>query len=247
MGLVNMTVFFIKFYYFIFNIYIYFVFFLYHLLGMSFGIVMLLFRQKRLVTKSTPLWVHSLFLLGGLRLDVKGLDNFSKKAKYLIVMNHASFFDIHAVMAVKPDITWLSKKELMSIPLIGAGVKASGGIPIDRKNFKKSMENIYKIAMVAAPGFALGVFPEGTRTKNGLIQTFKRGFVRILRNSNLSLLPLTLNGFYNFKPKNRVSFHPGGRLEVIIHHPIPHDEIMKLSDQSLIDKTFEIINKDYNL
>ncbi len=229
----------------IYTVYWYILLLVYHGFGLPFGIIILRFGLRKLTSLTTVAWVHSLFFMGGLKFMVKGLENIITGDKYLFIMNHSSFFDIHAVLAVKPDITWLSKKEVLNIPLIGEGLRTSGGIPIDRKNFSESMENAYKIVREAKPGFTLGIFPEGTRSLDGKLQRFKRGFVRILRNCDLNLVPITLNGFYEFKPKKRRTFHYVKNLEVIIHKPILHDEIVKLTDAELIRKAYDIIQADY--
>ena len=216
-----------------------------HVLGMPFGMFLLLIGQKKLTHRITKIWCKLLFFVGGQPLHIVGLENLDPNGKYLFVMNHASFLDIHAMLAVKPNMTWLSKKELLKAPLIGAGLKASGGIPIDREHFSESLDEACVRIKEAAPGFALGMFPEGTRTLNGNLGKFKRGFVRLLRGSDLELVPVTMNGFFRFRPKKGFFFHKIGRIEAIVHPPISQSETAKMSDDEVIAKVTEIIQKDY--
>jgi 1-acyl-sn-glycerol-3-phosphate acyltransferase len=181
---------------FLFTLFWYVHFIFQHVWGIPFGIIALFFGKREFVNKATVWWTRNFFAFGGQKLHITGMEHITNDSKYLFIMNHSSFFDIHAVMNIKPDMIWMAKKELLNMPLIGAGLRASGGIPIDRVNFAASMENLHKVVQEAKPGFALGVFPEGTRTKNGKLQNFKRGFVRILRNSGLRIIPVTLNGFF---------------------------------------------------
>ncbi len=83
-------------------------------------------------------------------------------------------------------------------------------------------------------GHTIGIFPEGTRSLNGRLNDFYRGFVILLRNAEVDVLPVTLNGFYNLKPKNR--FHIGfdSRLEILIHKPIKREDLITLSDSEII-------------
>jgi 1-acyl-sn-glycerol-3-phosphate acyltransferase len=88
---------------------------------------------------------------------------------------------------------------------------------------------------------SIGIFPEGTRTLTGELNEFYRGFIMLMRNSEMDLLPVTLNGFYELKPKNRfhISFH--SRLKVVIHEPIKNKEISDKSDLQIISTVKGII------
>lgn len=66
----------------------------------------------------------------------------------------------------------------------------------------------------------IAIFPEGTRTLNGKLNSFYRGFVHLLRATGNDILPVTLNGFYKLKPKNRFHINFGSRLGVVIHPPL---------------------------
>jgi 1-acyl-sn-glycerol-3-phosphate acyltransferase len=217
----------------------------FHIFGGPLAIFLLAIGLRKLEAIITRLWSLTLFTLGGQKLKIRGLENISNNSKNLFVMNHASFFDIHAVYAIKPNITWLSKKELLKIPIIGPGFKLTGGILMDRNNFAESLENLHNIVSKAREGFALGIFPEGTRTEDGKIHKFKRGFVRILRKSGLDLLPVTLNGFFRFKPKNRKTFNRVKNLEVIIHKSIPYKDIENMTDEEIVSKVQSIIEGEY--
>ena len=85
------------------------------------------------------------------------------------------------------------------------------------------------------------IFPEGTRTLNGKLNPFYRGFIYLLRASKTDILPVTLNGFFSLKPKNRFSIDFASKLEVIVHEAIPSQELIPLEDKSIIDKVKTVI------
>jgi len=58
-------------------------------------------------------------------------------------------------------------------------------------------------------------------------------------------LPVTLNGFYDFKPKNRVYINFDSKLDVIIHEPIKRAELEEKSDMEIIGKVKAIIESAY--
>ena len=101
----------------------------------------------------------------------------------------------------------------------------------------ESLENKAKDHTVA-------IFPEGTRTLDGKLNSFYRGFIHLLRVTENDILPVTLNGFYKLKPKNRFSIHFGSRLEIIIHPPLEGGKLARLSDQEIMDRVSEVIESE---
>ena len=90
----------------------------------------------------------------------------------------------------------------------------------------------------------VAIFPEGTRTLDGKLNSFYRGFIHLLRATENDILPVTLNGFYKLKPKNRFSIHFGSRLGVFIHPPLEGVKMARLSDREIMDKVIEVIESE---
>ena len=63
----------------------------------------------------------------------------------------------------------------------------------------------------------------------------------LFRTREIDILPVTLNGFYDLKPKNRFYIDFGSRLEVIVHKPISREELLGLSDKEIIHKVRNVI------
>lgn len=87
----------------------------------------------------------------------------------------------------------------------------------------------------------VAIFPEGTRTLDGKLNTFYRGFIHLLRVSEHDILPVTLNGFYKLKPKNRFYINFGSRLGVVIHPPIEAAVMVNKSDQEILNELSQVI------
>jgi 1-acyl-sn-glycerol-3-phosphate acyltransferase len=100
--------------------------------------------------------------------------------------------------------------------------------------------------MERANNRSVALFPEGTRTTSGKINPFYRGFIYLFRSREIGVLPVTLNGFYDFKPKTRFYINFGSRLEVVIHKPIPREELIDRSDNEIIDKIKTVIESAYH-
>jgi len=87
----------------------------------------------------------------------------------------------------------------------------------------------------------VAIFPEGTRTLDGKLNSFYRGFIHLLKASGNDILPVTLNGFYKLKPKNRFHINFGSRLGVVIHPPIEGWELIPASDWDIISRISSIL------
>lgn len=179
------------------------------------------------------------------KLHISGKQNLEKGRAYLVVSNHGSYYDIPAIMAVQPDISWVARESLFRIPLFGFTLRKIGTISIDAKNFRKSGRSIDLALKQAKNNRSVGIFPEGTRSPDGSIQEFKRGFIRILRNSDLDILPITLNGFYTLWRRGHMAINPAKKLEIIIHPPIHREKLLHLKDNEIMDEVKKIIMKNY--
>ena len=109
------------------------------------------------------------------------------------------------------------------------------------RNTKEMLEQLVK----KSRDNTVAIFPEGTRTTNGRINDFYKGFIYLFRSSDIDILPVTLNGFYKLKPKNRASINFDSKLEVIIHKPIKREELIAKTDIEIIEAVKSVIESSY--
>lgn len=213
------------------------------------SILMLIIRFPKAVWALQRFWAWSSFFVLGKIVRIEGRENIEKKKRYLIVSNHASLFDIMAICLIQPDqAAWVAKSSLFKVPIFGQALALGVGIPVDRGNLKKANQAI-ESSYERAKQQSVAIFPEGTRTKDGYLQPFKRGFIRILKQSDLDVLPVTLNGFYDLRPTSSVQryINPCGRLEIMIHPSIPNRDLAGLSDSEIIERVKNVIEEDYQI
>ena len=202
-------------------------------------------RLRFVATLIIRFWSRFSFWIVLRRLHISGKEHIQKGKAYLVICNHGSYYDIPAIMAIQPEISWVARESLFRIPVLGYAMKQIGVVSIDAKNYRKSARSIELILHHAKNNRSVGIFPEGTRSPDGSLQEFKRGFIRILRNSELDILPVTLNGFYTLWKRGRFAIDPAKKLEIIVHEPIPRDKLLHLKDPEIIEKVKEIVRKDF--
>lgn len=130
-----------------------------------------------------------------------GKENILKEGSILIVGNHKHLFDqCLAIIATKRPIHYMAKKEYFEGKFAWF-FKMVGCIPVDRS---RKDENAKKKALeVLYNGYALGLFPEGTRNKTEqFLLPFKYGAVSMANKTDSYLVPFGITGDYKFRSKN---------------------------------------------
>ena len=166
------------------------------------------------------LWwiVLSVFFRFYIRLRVKG--NFSEihrnYPRLLVIANHSSHLDAVAIAAAIPLRYWLdlyiaaAKDYFFSTPVFTFFSKhCLGAIPIDRKDKKGEAIDLCVTLLSRLERIWLIIFPEGTRSKDGYIQQFKRGVSVFSEKTTTPLLFLYLEGTTDLWPKGRMFARPG--------------------------------------
>lgn len=189
-------------------------------------------------------WAKSVFMLIGKKFMVKGINYIRNDRRYILVSNHGSLFDIVAIMSIFPGVSWFGHERLLKVPLFGKLLEMNGYVAFKEPNYRNTKKMIDEL-VIRSKGQTVAIFPEGTRTLDGKINEFYRGFIYLLRNTEVNILPVTLNGFYDLKPKNRSYINFDARLEVIIHEPIERDELINKADFEIAETVKAVIESSY--
>jgi len=201
-------------------------------------------KLKKPIIAISQFWAKSVFLLMGKRFEVQGKENIKKDKKYILVANHASLFDIVAIVSFYPGISWFGHERLLKIPLFGTILKMLDYVPFKEPNYRNTRKMVDQL-LLKSQNNTVAIFPEGTRTLNGKINTFYRGFIYLYRTRDLEILPVTLNGFYDLKPKNRMYINFDSELGVVVHEPIKREALAGKSDSEIIANVKTIIQSAY--
>lgn len=179
-----------------------------------------------------------------IRVRVIGLDKVNLNESYIIAANHQSVFDIFVIYGWLPNIfKWIMKAELRRIPLVGKACESAGHIFIDRTNPLSAKLSIEKAERQLINGVSVVIFPEGTRTKNGEMNKFKKGAFRIAADLSLPILPVTIRGSFECLQRNTFVVFPGV-IEMHFHKPIDVKDYLPDNTAELIQRTWQVIHDD---
>jgi 1-acyl-sn-glycerol-3-phosphate acyltransferase len=200
-----------------------FIFFYTILLSLTAGIGLLFKEGDKKYFFFARHWARFTLKVFGIKVNMLGLEKISNSEGLIYVANHASMFDIWVLQANLPgQLRFIGKKEINKIPIFGWIWKYSGNIPIDRKNPKAFLRSLQRAAETIKSGRCIIIYPEGTRTRDGRIQPFKRGTFSVAFTAKAKIIPVTINGSYSILKKGSIAINPG-TIDVIIHEAIEPD------------------------
>jgi 1-acyl-sn-glycerol-3-phosphate acyltransferase len=133
------------------------------------------------------------------RFDVAGDEHIPTQGAAILVCNHVSFVDAVLLMAASPrPIRFIMDHKIFSIPVLGAMFKLAKAIPIAPQKVDAAIyDNAFAEARrVLADGDLLCIFPEGGITKDGTLQPFKGGIMKILETHPVPVVPLALTNLW---------------------------------------------------
>jgi 1-acyl-sn-glycerol-3-phosphate acyltransferase len=161
------------------------------------------------------LWTGVLLALAGIQLRVRELVPVDWNLPHVICANHASLFDILALIrVVPPPFRFVAKRELLAWPIIGWALRPAGQIVIDRSDRGGALRSIAEAAVRKIRGQVI-FFVEGTRSRTGQLLPFKKGAFHFAVENQLPILPTGIRGTYQVLAKLPWwRIHPGGRIDV---------------------------------
>lgn len=156
-------------------------------------------------------------------VTVIGQEHINEDQSYVVVSNHQSHFDIFVLYGwLTVDFKWVMKAELRKVPFLGVACEKLDHIFIDRSNHQAAIDSINQAKKRIVGGTSVIFFPEGTRSKSGKLQPFKKGAFRFALDLGVPILPVTILGTKDILPRGTVDLFPG-RAQMIIHPPIQID------------------------
>jgi 1-acyl-sn-glycerol-3-phosphate acyltransferase len=174
------------------------------------------------------------------RIRVRGLENVPEKGPVLIVCNHVSFMDALVIGgSVRRPVRFVMDHKIFGIPILGFIFRTARAIPIApaREDPDALARAFDQIDAELADGEVVCIFPEGTLTRDGEMNEFKRGVEKILERRPVPVVPMALRGLYGsfFSRRDgkaamtRLPRRFWSRIELVATAPV-HGEVASAAD-----------------
>ncbi len=196
------------------------------------------------VDSISAFWARLNLALSRVPISISGDELIDKDQPYVVMANHQSYYDVFALIGYLPlRLKWVMKMELRKIPIFGVACEKVGHIYIDRGNSERSQKSLKAVGEKIRAGSSVVFFPEGTRSTDGKLQSFKKGGFIIALEAKVPILPVTVVGGRKILPKKSLKIVPG-KMKIIIHTPIPVTGYTYETKEDLIVRVKEAIKKD---
>lgn len=131
----------------------------------------------------------------GVKVEIIGRENLpSKDCPVVLAANHQSEWETYLLQVLKTPISTVLKKELLSIPFFGWGLRMVQPIAIDRSKRAGALKQILKQGKERLQaGRSVLIFPEGTRTVPGKERDFNKGAAMLASSAKAPILPVVHN------------------------------------------------------
>lgn len=138
------------------------------------------------------------------RFEVRGVENIPPTGACVIAANHFHALDpLMLAIAVPRPVAFMAKEELFRWPVFGWLVRKVGVFPVKRG--RVDVQAVRHSLEVLQQGGALGIFPEGTRSKSGEVQEAFGGAALLAARSGAVVVPVALSGRYRLGARFRVN------------------------------------------
>lgn len=187
------------------------------------AIILSLFGVRgRLFVRWSRQWARVAMWASGCRAVAHGMENLTPGQPFILAANHVSWFDIFAIATLlKVDFHFVAKKELEKVPIFGRAWRAAGHISIDRSNRERAVESLRRAGeQMRRENSVVVIFAEGTRSRSGRLQPFKKGAFVLAQETGIPIVPTVVTGSYDIMRPDTFIVRPA-TIDVYFEAPVP--------------------------
>lgn len=194
-----------------------------------------------MVYKKVVHWARSMVKLTGSQVQVIGEENIPEEGPIVFVANHQSNFDIPLLLGyLKRPKGFIAKKETETIPIVGGWMKYLKCIFMDRTSPRAALKSIKEGIEIVKSGYALVIFPEGTRSPDGQMGEFKAGSFKLATKAEAQIIPVTISGSFDMMKKGSMKIKPAN-VVLTISKPVSSTTYESADSYLLREEVYNII------
>lgn len=197
-------------------------------------------ERDALVKKHVISWARYVVGLSGSTIEVSGEENIPSDTAVVFIGNHQGNFDIPILLGyVDKPKAFISKIEILRIPVLAGWMKLMQCTFLDRKNMRQSVRAMAEAVTTVQRGYSLVVFPEGTRSRGRPVGEFKAGSFKLALKTGVPIVPVTIDGSWHlFEEYGHIQ---PATVRVTVHPAIGTTDLSREEAAALPAKVREII------
>jgi 1-acyl-sn-glycerol-3-phosphate acyltransferase len=183
-------------------------------------VVALAYQDKERPDPLLRLWSRSILSAAGVRVELHGEENLPA-GHCVFVCNHQSHFDVLVMVAhLQRHVRFVAKAELFKVPVFAQAMRAVDTIKVDRSGGDGDRQALAEAIPAVRERMDIAFFPEGTRSPDGVLKSFKKGAVVLALNAGVPIVPLAVAGTRHILPKGSLRIHAGRKAALMVGAPI---------------------------
>ena len=153
----------------------------------------------------------AMVFVAGIDVRIHGLEKLDPKKTYLVIFNHINMFDHFVLYAAMPHkLRGVEKEVHFRWPVYGTLIRRIGQVSIPpRGDTVRAIASLERAQKLMAQGISIAMAPEGTRSKTGELQPFKKGAFHLAVQMQATIAPIVLVGMYQINRKGDWLIYPG--------------------------------------
>ncbi len=183
-----------------------------------------------------PLWT----------VKIKNRNKLDMKKNYVFVSNHQSQLDILVIYQLYFPMRWISKAAVFKLPFIGWNMLLNGDVKLKRGDKQSIREMMDRCEQLLQQNVSITIFPEGTRSKTGIVKPFKPGAFILAKKMKKPIVPLVINNSKNALPKYSLIFRGRHKMELEVLDEIPYSRFEHLKIEQISQMVQQLITSHVN-
>jgi 1-acyl-sn-glycerol-3-phosphate acyltransferase len=161
---------------------------------------------------------------------------------YVFASNHQSIYDIPVLFwTIRLQLRIIAKASLGGFPFLGWHLQRAGHLLVDRDNPGAGV--LKKMHRMVLDQASLIIFPEGTRSRDGVVGRFKGGVFLLAIDSSLPVVPVSISGSRHVMLKGRLMTCPG-HVTVTVHPAIDTAGMTRADARALAARVKDVVAGD---
>lgn len=185
---------------------------------------------------------RNILRLAGVRFEVRRSPGFDPTRTSIFISNHVNLFDPFVIYSAIPQ--FLRGFELEShfkIPIYGWLMGRFGNVAVPDAPSREGLEVMTRRSKAALDsGISLIAFAEGSRTRDGHVQPFKKGIFNLAQKFGVPIVPMSIIGSYEFFQTGNWMLYPG-KITVLLHDTIDTSRISRPEVEALRQRVQDIV------
>lgn len=158
------------------------------------------------------------------KANVQGREKLPWRGAAVLVSNHASLIDIIVLFMLFRPYKWVSKIENFKLPFIGWNMTLNQYVPLVRGSRESVEQMMATCRALLGRGIPLMIFPEGTRSRTGELQSFKNGAFHLAFDAGCPVFPIAVTGTAEALPKHGLILKKKMDARVVVLDPLDPDD-----------------------